>query len=187
LLNLIEIGIEFYDFSKYIDNIDFINNNFININNNNIDNYNDYSNNKFVFLFHCLFERERSILRLGNVTTGASLSSWYGELSIYLRCSGTIKDALLQITVVKTSGLSSAGQYETYGGSVFTQSITSNSTYVTYQWKMNSGKILICTGSSVQFAAQISLSGLAHSKSNDTYHVETMDSYNNTNIIDGYF
>jgi len=96
-------------------------------------------------------------------------SPWFNELQLRTANTGTLTALSVTIVVQRTTGVSYSGQYNTVGGQI-TQTSTSTSSTITYQFTLNSGQTLpASTGRT--FAIQTSGNGTAHPTSGDTYAV----------------
>lgn len=99
----------------------------------------------------------------------ATSGPWFNEQQV--RISNTAPITALSVTVViqRTTGISHSGQYNTVGGSV-TQTNSSTTSAITYQFTLGSGQTL-STGTNRLFAVQLGGTGTAHPTSGDTYTV----------------
>lgn len=108
----------------------------------------------------------------GNVTVTpvvTSSSPYFNELQVRLANLSTLTALSVTIVIQRTAGVSAAGQYNTLGSQV-TQSNSSTSTAITYQFSLAAGQS-IAAGTDRAFAAQASGTGTAHPTSGDTYSV----------------
>ncbi|HEY0683994.1 MAG TPA: lytic polysaccharide monooxygenase [Steroidobacter sp.] len=98
-----------------------------------------------------------------------SASPYYNEQQ--LRISNTAAVTALSVTIVvqRTTGVSYAGQYNTLGGQV-TQTNSSTSSAITYQYTLGSG-LTLSPGTNRTFAAQFGGTGTSHPTAGDTYTV----------------
>ena len=105
-----------------------------------------------------------------NATPVVSTNSpWFNELQLRTANTGTLTALSITIVVQRTTGVSYSGQYNTVGGQI-TQTSTSTTGTITYQFTLNSGQTLpASTGRT--FAIQTSGNGTAHPTSGDTYSV----------------
>jgi endoglucanase len=108
----------------------------------------------------------------GNVTVTPVVSSnspWFNELHVRVANTGTLTALSVTIVVQRTTGISASGQYNSVGSQI-TQSNSSTTTAITYQFSLAAGQTL---GASTNrtFAAQMSGTGTAHPTSGDTYTV----------------
>ena len=96
-------------------------------------------------------------------------SPWFNELQLRIANTGTLTALSVTIVVQRTPGVSYSGQYNTVGGQV-TQTNTSTTATITYQFTLNAGQTLpASTGRT--FAIQTSGNGTAHPTAGDTYTV----------------
>jgi hypothetical protein len=108
----------------------------------------------------------------GNVTVTpvvTSSSPHFNEEQVRITNTATLTALSVTIVVQRTAGLSASGQYNTVGQQV-TQSNSSTSTAITYQFTLAAGQTL-GAGTNRTFAAQTSGTGTAHPTSGDTYTV----------------
>jgi chitin-binding protein len=108
----------------------------------------------------------------GGVTvtpTITSQSPYYNEQQLRLANTSPLTALSITIVVQRTAGISHSGQYNTVGGQV-TQSNSSASTAITYQFTLGSG-VTLSPATSRTFAIQLGGSGTAHPTSGDTYTV----------------
>jgi hypothetical protein len=108
----------------------------------------------------------------GGVTvtpTVASQSPWYNEQQLRIANTSPLTALSITIVVQRTTGISHSGQYNTVGGQV-TQSNSSTSTAITYQFTLGPG-VTLSPATSRTFAIQLGGSGTAHPTSGDTYTV----------------
>ncbi len=108
----------------------------------------------------------------GGVTVTSAVTSqspWFNEQQV--RIANTAPLTALSVTVVvqRTTGVSHSGQYNTVGGQI-TQSNSSTSSAITYQFALGSGQSL-SAGTNRTFAVQFGGTGTAHPTSGDTYSV----------------
>jgi hypothetical protein len=98
-----------------------------------------------------------------------SNSAYFSEEQVQLANTGTLTALSVTVVVQRTTGTSAAGQYNSIG-SVITQSNSSTTTAITYQFTLAAGQTL-APGTNRTFAAQIGGSGTPHPTSGDTYTV----------------
>jgi endoglucanase len=99
----------------------------------------------------------------------STASPWFNELQLQVAHTGTLSALSVTIVVQRTAGVGYSGQYNTVGGQV-TQTSTSTTATVTYQFTLNAGQTLpASTGRT--FAIQTSGNGTAHPTAGDTYTV----------------
>jgi endoglucanase len=111
-------------------------------------------------------------------------SPWFNELQLQTANTGTLTALSVTIVVQRTPGVSYSGQYNTVGGQL-TQTSTSTTATITYQFTLNAGQTLpASTGRT--FAIQTSGNGTAHPTSGDTYTV-TYTSGGQTLTTSGHF
>ncbi|HEY6176737.1 MAG TPA: endo-1,4-beta-xylanase [Kofleriaceae bacterium] len=99
----------------------------------------------------------------------AASGPWFNEQQIQIANTSTITALTVTITIQRTGGISFSGQYNTVGGSI-TQSNTTTSTAVTYQFSLTAGQTLGPSTNRI-FAAQTSGTGTVHPTAGDTYTV----------------
>jgi endoglucanase len=98
-----------------------------------------------------------------------SSSPHFNEQQVRIANTATLTALTVTIVVQRTAGLSASGQYNTVGQQV-TQSNSSTSTAITYQFALAAGQSL-GAGTNRTFAAQTSGTGTVHPTSGDTYTV----------------
>ncbi|HKE96600.1 MAG TPA: hypothetical protein VKB34_19985 [Povalibacter sp.] len=98
----------------------------------------------------------------------SSSSPWFNELQVRLNSPAALSALSVTIVIQRTAGVSVSGQYNTLGGQV-TQSNSSTTAAITYQYTLSSGSI--GPSNNMTFAAQASGTGTAHPTSGDTYTV----------------
>jgi chitin-binding protein len=108
----------------------------------------------------------------GGVTVTRAVTSqspWFNEQQV--RIANTTPITALSITVVvqRTTGISHSGQYNTVGGQI-TQSNSSTTAAITYQFALGSGQTLNAATNRT-FAVQMGGTGTAHPTGGDTYTV----------------
>ncbi len=96
-------------------------------------------------------------------------SPWFNELQLRTANTGTLTALSVTIVVQRTPGVSYSGQYNTVGGQL-TQSSTSTTSTITYQFTLNAGQTLPASTSRT-FAVQTSGNGTVHPTAGDTYSV----------------
>lgn len=107
----------------------------------------------------------------GTVTITPVVSAsgpWFNELQVRLNSSASLSALSVTIVIQRTTGVSASGQYNTVGGQI-TQSNSSTSSAITYQYTLGSGTL--SPSSNMTFAAQASGTGTVHPTSGDTYSV----------------
>ena len=111
-------------------------------------------------------------------------SPWFNELQLRIANTGTLTALTVTIVVQRTPGVSYSGMYNTVGGQI-TQTNTSTTATITYQFTLNAGQTLpASTGRT--FAVQTSGNGTAHPTAGDTYTV-TYTSGGVTSTTTGHF
>jgi len=95
-------------------------------------------------------------------------SPWYDDEGVRLSNTGAITALSITITVQNTGGIGFSGQYNTVGGSI-TQSHSSTSTAIIYQFNLSAGQTLNPGG--YLFDAQMGATGTAHPTAGDTFMV----------------
>jgi len=115
----------------------------------------------------------------------SSSSPWFNEED--LKLSNTVSLTALSITIVvqRTTGISLNGQFNTVGSQI-TQSNSSTSSAITYQFSLATGQTL-GAGSGWTFAAQTSGSGTTHPTAGDTFTVTFTTSTGVTQTLTGHF
>jgi hypothetical protein len=98
-----------------------------------------------------------------------SSSPWFNEQQIRIANTAPLTSLSVTIVIQRTTGTSYSGQYNTVGGQI-TQSNSSTSSAITYQFGLAPGQTLTA-GSNRVFAAQFGGTGTAHPTSGDTYSV----------------
>ena len=98
-----------------------------------------------------------------------SQSGWFNEQQVRIANTAPITALSVTVVVQRTAGISHSGQYNTVGGQI-TQSNSSTSSAITYQFTLGSGQTL-SPATSRTFAVQTSGTGTAHPMSGDTYSV----------------
>ena len=111
-------------------------------------------------------------------------SPYFNELQLRLANTGTLTALSVTIVVQRTPGVGYSGQYNTVGGQV-TQTNTSTTSTITYQFTLNAGQTLPASTSRT-FAIQTSGNGTAHPTAGDTYTV-TYTSGGTTSTTSGHF
>ena len=99
----------------------------------------------------------------------SSSGPFFNEEDLSLANTGSLTALSITIVVQRTTGLSANGQFNTVGSQI-TQSNTSTSSTITFQFGLASGATL-GAGSGWKFAAQTSGSGTAHPTTGDTFTV----------------
>ena len=85
--------------------------------------------------------------------------------------TGTLTAMTVTIALARNpSSLASSGQYNTIGGNMITQSVSTTSTQVIYTFTLASGQTLPA-GTGRTFAAQMSPGGTAHPTTGDSWSV----------------
>jgi hypothetical protein len=109
---------------------------------------------------------------------------WFNEEA--LQISNTVSLTALSVTIViqRTTGISFNGQYNTVGGQI-TQSSTSTTATITYQFTLGAGQTL-STGNRL-FAAQTSGNGTSHPMAGDTFTVTYTTAAGGTFTQTGHF
>ena len=108
----------------------------------------------------------------GGVTLTPAVSSsgpFFNEEDLSLANTGSLTALSITIVVQRTTGLSFNGQFNTVGSQI-TQSNTSTSSTITFQFGLASGATL-SAGSGWKFGAQTSGSGTTHPTTGDTFTV----------------
>jgi hypothetical protein len=95
-------------------------------------------------------------------------SLYYDDEGVRLSNTGAITALSITITVQNTGGIRFNGQYNTVGGSI-TQSNSSTSTTIIYQFNLSAGQTL--NPGSYLFDVQMGANGTAHPTSGDTFAV----------------
>jgi hypothetical protein len=111
-------------------------------------------------------------------------SPWFNELQLRLANTGTLTALSVTIVVQRTAGVSYSGQYNTVGGQL-TQTSSSTTAAITYQFTLNAGQTLPASTART-FAVQTSGGGTLHPTSGDTYAV-TYTSGGTTSSLSGTF
>jgi endoglucanase len=110
----------------------------------------------------------------GTVTaTGAvaSNSPWFAEEQVRFDNTAALTAMTVTITVARNpASLASGGQYNTIGGNLIAQSVSTTSTQVVYTFSLIAGQTLPA-GTGRTFAAQISPGGTAHPTTGDSWSV----------------
>jgi fibronectin type 3 domain-containing protein len=96
-------------------------------------------------------------------------SAWYNEQQVRIANTSPITALSVTIVVQRTTGVSANGQYNTVGSQI-TQSNSSTSSAITYQFTLAAGQTL-GAGTNRAFAAQTNGTGTVHPTSGDTYSV----------------
>jgi hypothetical protein len=99
----------------------------------------------------------------------SSSGPFFNEEDLTVANTGTLTALSITIVVQRTTGLSFNGIFNTVGSQI-TQSDTSTTSTITYQFALASGSTL-GAGSGWKFAAQTSGSGTAHPTTGDTFTV----------------
>jgi endoglucanase len=115
----------------------------------------------------------------GAVASGSS--AYFTEEDVSFSNVSPIKAMTLTVTVQKTTGITYAGIYTSFGG---TMTHTDNGTTITYTYTLNSGQTL--SPGSGMVAAQFNGTGAAHSTTGDTWLLTTT-SGGVTSTISGHF
>jgi len=105
----------------------------------------------------------------GGVTVSPVVSSsgpFFNEEDVKLSNTGTLTALSITVVVQRTTGISESGQFNTVGSQI-TQSNSSTSTAIMYQFGLASGQTL--GAGSWTFAAQTSGTGTTHPTSGDTF------------------
>jgi hypothetical protein len=108
----------------------------------------------------------------GGVTVTPVINSsgpWFNDQAISISNTGSLTALSVTIVIQRTGGISHNAQYNTTGTQI-TQSNTSTSSTITYQFTLASGQTL-GAGTNRQFAAQTGGSGAVHPMAGDTYTV----------------
>jgi hypothetical protein len=101
----------------------------------------------------------------------ASNSPWFAEEQVRLNNTGTLTALTVTITVARNpAALASGGQYNTIGGNVISQSVSTTSTQVVYTFTLVAGQSLPA-GTGRTFAAQFSPGGNPHPTTGDSWTV----------------
>ncbi len=98
-----------------------------------------------------------------------SSSPHFNEQQIRIANTGTLTALSVTVIIQRTTGISASGQYNTLGQQI-TQSNSSTSSAITYQFSLAAGQTL-AAGTNRTFAAQTSGTGTPHPTSGDTYNV----------------
>ena len=116
----------------------------------------------------------------GATATGAiaNASPWFNELQVRLANTQIITSLTITVNVARTTGTSLSGQYNTVGGQI-SQSSSSTTTALTYNWTLNSGQQLSPQNLRT-FAAQFGGNGTAHPVTGDSWTVTYTVSGNST-------
>ena len=105
----------------------------------------------------------------GGVTISPVVSSsgpFFNEEDVKLANTGTLTALSITVVVQRTTGISESGQFNTVGSQI-TESNSSTSSAITYQYSLASGQTL--GAGSWTFAAQTSGTGTTHPTSGDTF------------------
>jgi hypothetical protein len=113
-----------------------------------------------------------------------SNSPYFIEEHLTLGNTGTLTALAITVTVVRTTGVSASGQYNTVG-SQFTMSNSSTASAITYQFTLAAGQTLGASTNRM-FAVQMGGTGTAHPTAGDTYTV-TYTSGGQTFTTSGHF
>ncbi|HEU4389441.1 MAG TPA: hypothetical protein VFV34_16675, partial [Blastocatellia bacterium] len=107
----------------------------------------------------------------GGVTVTPAVTAngqWFNEQQLRISNTGAITSLSITIVIQRTTGVSFNGQYNTVGPQI-TQSNTSTTSTITYQFNLAAGQTL--SPGNYTFAAQTSGSGTVHPTAGDTYTV----------------
>ena len=97
----------------------------------------------------------------------ASSGGWYNEQQLRIANTASLTALSVTIVVQRTTGVSYSGMYNTAG---LTQTNSSTTSAITYQWTLPAGQNLGASTSRT-FAAQMGGTGTAHATSGDTYTI----------------
>jgi endo-1,4-beta-xylanase len=98
-----------------------------------------------------------------------SNSAFFNDEGVKIANSGTITSLTVTINVQATTGVAFSGQYNTVGGQI-ADSHSSNSTAITYEYRLSPGQAL-AAGTGWLFDAQASGNGTLHPMAGDTFTV----------------
>ena len=96
-------------------------------------------------------------------------SPYFIEEQLVLANTGTLTALSVTVTVVRTTGVTASGQYNTVGGQIV-GSNSSTASAITYQFTLSAGQTL-APGTNRLFAVQMGGTGTAHPTAADTYTV----------------
>ena len=108
----------------------------------------------------------------GSLTATPSVSTnspYFIEEQLVLANTGTLTALSVTVTVVRTTGVTASGQYNTVGGQI-AGSNSSTASAITYQFTLAAGQTLP-PGTGRLFAVQMGGNGTAHPTAGDTYTV----------------
>jgi hypothetical protein len=123
----------------------------------------------------------------GGVTVTPVINSngpYFDDEGIKVNNASAITALSISINVQNTGGLAFNGQYNTVGGQI-TQSHSSTTSVITYQFGLSPGQTL-AAGTGWLFDAQMSGTGTAHPTSGDTFTI-TYTTGGNTFTQSGHF
>ncbi|HEV7610038.1 MAG TPA: cellulose binding domain-containing protein, partial [Steroidobacteraceae bacterium] len=98
-----------------------------------------------------------------------SNSPYFIEEHLTIANTGALTALSITVTVVRTTGVTASGQYNTVG-SQFAMSNSSTTSAITYQFTLAAGQTL-AAGTNRMFAVQMGGTGTAHATAGDTYTV----------------
>jgi endoglucanase len=101
--------------------------------------------------------------------TVSTNSPYFIEEQLVLANTGTLTALSVTVTVVRTTGVTASGQYNTVGGQV-AQGNSSTASAITYQFTLAAGQTLGASTNRM-FAVQMGGNGTAHPTAGDTYTV----------------
>lgn len=125
----------------------------------------------------------------GTVTARGSVTSnsgpYWGEEDVTIANTAPLTALKITVTVRKTSGVTYAGQYNTYWGGALSMSHTDTGGAIVYTYTLNAGQT-VPPGNNWVAGSQYGGNGTTHPTSGDTY-VVTATAGGSTTTINGHF